>query len=368
MVADVCETQAGGEFLRPEAVEGGLGAGIGEEERRPVDEEVVELALLDEEAQDLRSSLEIHAGDAGFGAALAEVGEAHPLGGRFADPDLDAEFAKLADVAHAAVLRRDDDRPLVEFVGVDPGQVLVHDRAQAAVKDEADGTPFGGVRGAGGEPGIVPGDRACAGGDRGKEPAPAVDVGPGRLSGDPLRLAGAGGDPAVESHGRLGSQERAPVRDCVVENEVQVRAFHLENAGLDLDAGLAEDFEAAAGMLGIGIGCSDDHPADAGADDGLRAGSRSAFRGAGLESHVEDGARLGGAAQGGQGGALGMGAAVLRMVAVGCNAPGFHDHGPDHGIGMCRAPAFPRQVEGAAHEGFVGFVFCHGWGAQTGRT
>ncbi len=119
--------------------------------------------------------------------------------------------------------------------------------------------------------------------------APAVSQLAAVLAADPLRVAGAGRDLAVERHRRLEQHPRAPdarvlakglVEQARARGELAVGEHHLH-------ALVAQDPEAAPrGLLGRVVG-GDHHPLDARLQDRLGARRRLALVAAGLERHVQ---------------------------------------------------------------------------------
>src|SRR5271155_6066459 len=99
------------------------------------------------------------------------------------------------------------------------------------------------------------------------------------LAGDPLGVAGAGRDLAVERHRRLEQPPRAPDAGVLAEGLVeQTRARRDLAVGDDhLDALVTQDAEAPArGLLG-GVIRGDHHAPDPGLQDRLGAGWRLAL-------------------------------------------------------------------------------------------
>src|SRR4051794_15755822 len=122
--------------------------------------------------------------------------------------------------------------------------------------------------------------------DRG---APVVGELTARHAGDPLRVAGRGGDLAVERHRRLEQDPRATSPRVLAEGLVaEARAGgELAVGHHDLHALVAQDPETAAGRL-LGRVVGGDHDArDAGPHDRLRARGRLAVMAARLERDVE---------------------------------------------------------------------------------
>ena len=95
---------------------------------------------------------------------------------------------------------------------------------------------------------------------------PAVRAGAAGLAGDPLGVAGAGRDLAVERHRRLEDHERAAGAGVLAEGLVQHPGGLADLAvdELDPDALVAQDPRAAAGGLGGRIVGGDHHARDPG--------------------------------------------------------------------------------------------------------
>ena len=93
--------------------------------------------------------------------------------------------------------------------------------------------------------------RADAHGDRVHRRAPAVRPRPAGLVGDPLRVARAGGDLAVQRHRRLEQHPRPPGARVLAEGLVDQPGAvgELAVGDVDLDALVAQDPQAAAGRL-----------------------------------------------------------------------------------------------------------------------
>src|SRR2546423_9489059 len=98
------------------------------------------------------------------------------------------------------------------------------------------------------------------------------------LAGDPLGVAGARGDLAVERHGRLEHHERPALAGVFAERLVEEAggAGHLAVVDLDLDPLVAQDARATPGRLRGRIVGGDHYPGDAGLEDRLGAWRRAA--------------------------------------------------------------------------------------------
>ena len=109
----------------------------------------------------------------------------------------------------------------------------------------------------------------------------------GGLACDPLGVARARRDLAVERHRRLERDERQPRRDPVQEHLVEPRRLLREHAAAHLDARLAEHRHALARDLRIRILHGNDDARDARLCHSLGAGARASVVGARLERHIE---------------------------------------------------------------------------------
>ena len=108
-------------------------------------------------------------------------------------------------------------------------------------------------------------------------------------AGDPLGVAGLGGDLAVEGHGRLEQHPRAPRARVLAEGLVELARAGGELAlgHDDLDAVVAQDPQAAAGGLLGGVVGGDDHAADAGrAIASVHGGVRPSWQQGSSETYI----------------------------------------------------------------------------------
>ena len=168
------------------------------------------------------------------------------------------------------------------------------------------------------------------------------------LAGDPLRVAGAGGDLAVERHRRLEEHERAAGAGVLAERLVEQAGARGELAvgDDDLDALVAQDPEAAAGGL-LGRVVGGDHDAgDAGLEDRVGAGRRAGPGGSTARARrtcvAPRGVRV---AAGGERRALGVRPAVARRGSPRrAPAPSRDDDRADQRVRARRAPAAARRA------------------------
>ena len=112
------------------------------------------------------------------------------------------------------------------------------------------------------------------------------------LARDPLRVAAARGDLAVERHRRLEQHPRPPRAGVLAERLVEQTGPDRQLAVGDhyLDALVAEDAETAAGGVLAGVVRGDDKPPDPGLPDRVGARRRATVVAARLERHVQGGA------------------------------------------------------------------------------
>ena len=190
--------------------------------------------------------------------------------------------------ARGARARDDDDQPLLARLG---DELRVERQARRRSRRRRARGWRATAGDAGGQLRVVGQRRADADRDGVDRGAPAVRARTAGLAGDPLRVAGVGGDLAVERHRRLEQHPRAAGARVLAERLVgQPRAARQLVAGVgdaDLDALVAQDPQtAAARLLGRVVGA--DHDArEPGRDDRVGARRRLALVAAGLERHVE---------------------------------------------------------------------------------
>ena len=168
--------------------------------------------------------------------------------------------------------------------------------------------------------------------------APAVRELAALLAADPLRVAGARRDLAVERHRRLEQHPRAPDARVLAERLVEQPRGGRELAvgDDDLDALVAQDPQAAAGgLLGRVVGGDDDAP-DAGLDDRVGARRRLALVAARLERDVERRAFEVGHPAGLDRVDLGVRAAVDLVPALAEHLAVARDHGADDRVRLDR--------------------------------
>ncbi len=205
----------------------------------------------------------------------------------------------------------------------------------------------------GGEPGIVLQQGADADQDGVRFIAQPVNVAAGLFTGYPVRVAGMGGDPAVHAGGNLQSDKRSAGGDVFDVGFIQAAAFVFQDAGNGFNAGGPQAGYAAACHLRVGVFHADDHPIDAGGNDGFGAGWGPALVIAGLQGDVH-GCLPGHFPGFPQGINFGVGLAGGRMKPLADNGIVFNHQGPDHGIGRCSSPASGCQFQGLLQIFFIG--------------
>ncbi|MNY28266.1 hypothetical protein D3C86_1622270 [compost metagenome] len=169
---------------------------------------------------------------------------------------------------------------------------------------------------------------------------------------DPLALARLGRDLAVHGHGHLHDDEGQPGADVLEEDLVEAPGLVGADAPGHLHPGGRQDGDRLRGRQGVGILDGEDHPRDAGGDQGLGAGAGAAPVVAGLEGHVGGGAP-GAIARRFEGEDLGVRLAQAGVVPLAHHLAILDDHRPHHGVGRGPARALMGQFEGAPHPALV---------------
>ena len=172
---------------------------------------------------------------------------------------------------------------------------------------------------------------------------------PARGRGDPLALAGRGGDAAVQAHRPLEGHRRAAEGVARQEVEVERRRLRRQRADLDLDAGGFQPREAGARRPRVRVAVAGDDPRDTGPDQGVGARRGVAGVGAGLQRHV-DGRAAGPLPRPLEGDRLGVGAAETPVVALAHHLPVAHHDGADHRVRGDAVAAPGGQAQGLAQE------------------
>ena len=232
-------------------------------------------------------------------------------------------------------------------------------QARERVEDHAAGllaTDTRGALGARRQLGVV-GERGADADDDGVDRrAPAVGELAASLAADPLRVAGARGDLAVERHRRLEQHPRAPGARVLAESLVEQAGAGGELAvgHHDLDALVAQDAEAAAGGLLGGVVRADDDAPDPGLRDRLGAGRRLALVAAGLERHVQRGSGEVGQTAGLDRIDLGVGGAEAFVPPLPQHLAVARHDGADDGVGLDRPDAAPCELDRAGEVQPVG--------------
>ena len=181
---------------------------------------------------------------------------------------------------------------------------------------------------------------------------------PARLSslvraGDPLRVAGACRDPAVEGQGHLQEDEGTALARRHQEGLVEEQGVALHDPRGDRHPRSPEEREPSSGHRRVRVAHRRDHAAQPGGGQPRRARRRAPLVSAGLEVHVERcSARSLPRPLEGQ---------HLRVGASRASVPRFSDHAvvldddaAHHRVGVGLAAAALGEVEGAGHpEGVV---------------
>jgi len=172
-------------------------------------------------------------------------------------------------------------------------------------------------------------------------------------AGDPLALAGLGGDAAVERRRQLERDERPPLAHAQEEPGIELGRLLGAQPSLDDDAGGAQLGDALAGDARIGILDRYDDADEPGGDQGVGAGRRPAPMAARLEADIGGGA-AGSRAGAGQRLGLAMRPAARLGPAAPDDAAVPDDDAADRRVGPDLAEAAPRQRDRRAHMGDVG--------------
>ena len=159
-----------------------------------------------------------------------------------------------------------------------------------AIEDDTNRRGVGEARQPAIEPGVVGLGRAPADGDRIVAGACEVAVDARGFAGDPLALAGGGGDPPVERMRRLHRDQWPPFG--LAEHEAEIEGVRLlaQYIPHHRHAAFAQAGEAAAGHTRIGILYRGDDARDTGGDQRISARRGLPMMAAGLEGDVSGGA------------------------------------------------------------------------------
>ena len=142
--------------------------------------------------------------------------------------------------------------------------VRAFEGVQVPVKDDTNGAPWLFVRDARSENRVVGENGSGADCDGREQTAPAHDVRERLFAGDPAGGASAGGDASIKGGSALGNEKGGLFVNPVIEDEIEVRAFFVEDAYGYVDSMIAEDGNRLAVVQGIWIHGSDDNPSDTG--------------------------------------------------------------------------------------------------------
>ncbi len=190
----------------------------------------------------------------------------------------------------------------------------------------------------------------------------------GRLPGQIERLAGAVQIPrrseaAVERSRRL-EQDKWPAEGrCDDEGPDQVEAFSAADSYGGIDPRRVDQFQAAAGDIGVRIANPDHHPLDSGIDDSWSAGRSPALVVAGLEGDIERRSARG-IARVVQGDRLGVIMPGAEMAAATDDLAVKHDDRADRRVGPGARRQIGGQAQGLGHE--CGIHVKHGPRTGTG--
>ena len=179
--------------------------------------------------------------------------------------------------------------------------------------------------------------------------AQAVPLRPRGRTGDPLAVAGGGGDPAVGTGRELERHQRPTLAHPREEPRVQPAGLGFQAAHLDRDAGRPQPRDALAVDPRVRVDGGDHGPRDAGGQHEVGAGRGAAMMRAGLEGHVGRAAarRLAGTLDRL---ALGMRPAAGLGPAAPDHAPVLDQHAAHGRIGPDIAQATLRQGQRHGHE------------------
>ena len=188
--------------------------------------------------------------------------------------------------------------------------------------------------------------------------AQAMALGARRFAGDPPAGSVGQGHGAVQ---RQGGLERHPGTAARLQGEktaVQPRRFFFKHAADGFDAGVAQNFQAAAADFRVGIADGADATRDAGLHKGRSAGRLTPLMAAWLQRHIGRGAaRL--VSRVAQGRRLGVESAEIVVPAAADHFAVFDDHAADHRVGRRFAQAAQRQIKSLTHVMLIGPLLSH---------
>ena len=233
----------------PFALQRIAGGAAAEQQRREEQADLVDLAGVEERAGEMRAALEQHRGDAERAELVERRAHARRLVLAGRDEHLRAGGLQRVGVG-ARGRARDDHRQ--RDLGGRGDQLRARRQARERVEHDAarlvararPACPSGRAVSCGSSASAVP----MPDDDRVDRRAPAVRQLAAVLAADPLRVAGARGDLAVERHRRLEQHPRAPDARVLAKGLVEQPRARRELAvgDHDLDALVAQDPEAAA--------------------------------------------------------------------------------------------------------------------------
>jgi hypothetical protein len=180
---------------------------------------------------------------------------------------------------------------------------------------------------------------------------PVGDLAGGR-AGDPLGMAGRGGEFTVEGLGPFADHPRQMLPVKFKEPGTELLGLIGHQPDLDLDSGPGKGLEAFSGDFFGWIAGSRNNLFNSGGDDGITARGRFAPMATGFERDVE-GSIFSLMSMGEsvfQGVDLGMRAAIPVMVALSDNVIILDEDGADGGVGFNQSQAFVGQANSPGHE------------------
>ena len=173
-------------------------------------------------------------------------------------------------------------------------------------------------------------------------------VGACRCAGNPLRVAIACRDFAIEAGGKFGSQIRELLRHEFEEWLVKLAGFFFAEADMRWDAGCAQHGGAASVNQRVGIGHSGIYRAHASRNYCVGARRGTSVVCAWLERDIKRGA-LRATASGCKRQRFRMWCAGMRMPAFAHHRTRLHQHGAHHWVGAGTAAGEGRQMQCALH-------------------
>ena len=170
---------------------------------------------------------------------------------------------------------------------------------------------------------------------------------------DPLRIAGARGDLAVERLRELQRHERCTGGNVLDVRLIQTACLLAQNVTGCLDTSASKLLCTASGHDGIGVRHGVHHPRDASVDDQIRARRRPAVMRARLQRNIERRTlrRVAGRVQRDD---LRMGTTRAFVEPASDHSAVLNDDRADHRIGAGGTPPLLRKGQSLTHVRFVG--------------